>query len=158
MCPSWSIAGRISPLLESGNAYSWKLPTAIIVGVVLDWECEVGESIGPIVEVDVYESPQAASKSINSKRKGKPAPQGDREEKPTINRRGKPTITRRGKPIPTPEGDRKGAPLLYTTFAVVLYLLTSEGLTNLECIMEISPVIASSLIIRSEVSLLHHDS
>ena len=117
---------------------------------MLDWECEVGESIGPIVEVDVYESPQAASKSINSKRKGKPAPQGDREEKPTI--------TRRGKPIPTPEGDRKGAPLLYTTFAVVLYLLTSEGLTNLECIMEISPVIASSLIIRSEVSLLHHDS
>ncbi len=81
-------------------------------------------------------------------RNGKPIrkPQGDRKEKPTPNRKGKPT--------PNPQGDRKGAPLLYTEFAVNLYLLAFESFTNLESIMEISPAKTSSMDIRSGVSLL----
>ena len=63
------MAGRISPLLESGNEYSRKVPLAIIDGVVLGCEWPVGESIGPMVEVvDVNESPQAA---INNVRRSK---------------------------------------------------------------------------------------
>ncbi len=96
--------------------------------------------MGPMVDMGANESPQAASKSINSKRNGKPSP------------------NRKGKPTPNPQGDRKGAPLLYTTFAVALYFLTSEGLTDFESIMEIRPVIVSSMVIRSGVSLLHRDS
>jgi hypothetical protein len=126
------MAGRISPLLGRGNEYSWKVPLAIIDGVVLGCECAVGESIGPTVDVGVNEPPQAESNGINTRRSGKPNH--------------------------NPQGDRKGAPLLYTAFVFALYLLTSEGLTNLESIMEICPVIASSIVIRSEVSLLHHDS
>ncbi len=113
---------------------------ATIVGVVFGWECVVGVSMGPMVDVGENELPQAASKSINSKRNGKPSP------------------NRKGKPTPNPQGDRKGAPLLYTTFAVAPYLLTSEGPASLEGIMEISPVVASSMVIRSGVSLLHRDS
>ena len=126
------MAGRISPLLDKGNEYSWKVPLAIIDGVVLGGECTIGESIGPTVDVGVNESPQAESNSINNKTKGKPNHD--------------------------PQGDRKSAPLLYTTVVFAPYLVTSEDLTNLECIIEISPVIASSIVIRSEVSLLHHNS
>jgi hypothetical protein len=82
--------------------------------------------------VGVNDSPQAAMKSINSKRNGKPNH--------------------------NPQGDRKGAPLLYTTVVFAPYLVTSEDFTNLECIIEISPVIASSIVIHSEVTLLHHNS
>ena len=127
------MAGRISPLLDRGNEYSWKVPLAIIDGVVLGCECTVGESIDPTVDVvGVNESLQAESNSINSKRKGKPNHD--------------------------PQGDRKGAPLLYTIVVFAPYLVTSEDFTNLECIIEISPVIASSIVIRSEVSLLNHNS
>src|SRR6266571_9184367 len=126
------MAGRISPLLDRGNEYSWKVPLAIIDGVVLGCEWIVGESISPTVDVGVNESPQAESNSINAKRKGKP----NRDS----------------------QGDRKGAPLLYTTVVFAPYLVTSEDLTNLEYIIEISPVIASSIVIRSEVSLLNHNS
>jgi len=124
------MAGRISPLLDKGNEYSWKVPLAIIDGVVLGCEWIVGESISPTVDVGVNESPQAESNSINAKRKGKPNHQGD----------------------------RKGAPLLYTTVVFAPFLVISEDLTNLECIIEISPVIASSIVIRSEVSLLYRDT
>ncbi len=126
------MAGRISPLLDRGNEYSWKVPLAIIDAVVLGCECTVGDSIGPMVDEDVKESPQAESNSMNNKRKGKPNHD--------------------------PQGDRKGVPLLYTTVVFAPYLVTSEDFTNLECIIEIRPVIASSIVIRSEVSLLHHNS
>src|SRR6266487_2262465 len=66
------MAGRISPLLNRGNEYSWKVPLAIIDGVVLGCECTVGESIGPTVDVGVNELPQAESNSINTKRSGRP--------------------------------------------------------------------------------------
>ncbi len=119
------MAGRISPLLDRGNEYSWKVPLAIIDGVVLGCECTVGESIDPTVDVvGVNESLQAESNSINSKRKGKP------------------NHKRKGKPPTTHQGDRKGAPLLYTVVVFAPYLVTSEDFTNLECIIEISPAIA----------------
>jgi hypothetical protein len=47
------MAGRISPLLDSGKEYSWKVPLAIIDGVVLGCERTVGESMGPVVDVEV---------------------------------------------------------------------------------------------------------
>ena len=126
------MAGRISPLLNRGNEYSWKVPLAIIDGVVLGCECTVGDSIVPIVDEDVKESPQAESNSMNNKR----------NEKPNHDL----------------QVDRKGAPLLYTTVVFAPFLVISEDLTNLECIIEISPVIASSIVIRSEVSLLYRDT
>jgi hypothetical protein len=46
------MAGLISPLLGWGNAYSRKVPLAIIDGVVLTCEWMVGETIGPVVDVN----------------------------------------------------------------------------------------------------------
>ena len=63
------MAGLISPLLDWGKEYSWKVPLAIIVGVVLGREWSVGDSIDLMFDVvGVNESPQAAiSKARRSK-------------------------------------------------------------------------------------------
>src|SRR6266851_3335811 len=61
--------GRISPLLDRGNGYSWKVPPAIIDGVVFDCEYAVGELIGPMV--DVKESPQATISNVSRSNTGK---------------------------------------------------------------------------------------
>jgi hypothetical protein len=87
--------------------------------------CErvVGESMGPMVDVGAYVSPQAVSNSINRKRNAKP------NHKPDVDRNLK--------------GDHKGTPLLCTNFVIAMYLLSSEGFSNFEHVIEITPVIAS---------------
>ena len=66
------MAGRISPLLESGNEYSLKVPFAMIDGVDLDCDWPVGESIGPTFDVlGVYESPQAVIRNARRMKIGK---------------------------------------------------------------------------------------
>ena len=66
------MAGRISPLLDRGNEYSWKVPLAIIDGVVLDREWSVGESIGPMCDVvDVDVSLQAVMSNIKRSKIGR---------------------------------------------------------------------------------------
>jgi hypothetical protein len=60
---------------------------------------------------------------------------------------------REGKPTP----DREGEPQQYTTFGIALYLLVIVGLDNFVSTMEFSPAIISSMVIRSEVSLLDNN-
>src|SRR5579884_1687595 len=64
------MAGRISPLLVCGSAYSWKFPVAITAGVAACWLEAVGESMGPVAEDWVTGSPQAA-RSRESNRMGR---------------------------------------------------------------------------------------
>ena len=93
--------------------------------------CErvVGESMGPMVDVGAYVSPQAVSNSINRKRNAKP--------------NHKPDVDRNLKGDHKPQGDHKGTPLLCTNFVIAVYLLSSEGFSNFEHVIEITPVIAS---------------
>jgi len=66
------MAGRISPLLDWGNEYSWKVPLAISEGVVPGCEWTVGESTGPAFdEVGVNESPQAVKRNVRRSKIGK---------------------------------------------------------------------------------------
>ena len=110
------------------------MPSAILIGVVFGLEFAVEDSVGLVVEVGGCESPQADSRSSKSMRNGKP--------------------NRKSVPRPGREGDRKGTPLLYTPFGVALYLLVAVGLANVESLMKFSSEIASSIVIRSEVSLI----
>src|SRR5258708_26134315 len=71
MRPVLSTAGRISPLLDCGNAYSSKFPIALIDGVMAGCEGAVGVPLEPVVGDDVEVSPHGASSNVRSSKIGK---------------------------------------------------------------------------------------